>query len=143
MLLPRLIDSDLDGTLLRDDGTLSPRALRALELEISAPRVTEAGTLPGGQGIDAAEVIAFGDMPNDLTVLDRAGTGTPSGVPAPRQHGARAPCPRRPGRTVDRRSPARRPRRWPRLLLHRYDQARTAGVPAHETPMNTHFLASA
>uniref|UniRef100_A0AAU2VVE7 Sirohydrochlorin chelatase n=1 Tax=Streptomyces sp. NBC_00008 TaxID=2903610 RepID=A0AAU2VVE7_9ACTN len=30
-----------------------------------------------------------------------------------------------------------------RLLLHRYDQARTAGVRAHETPMNTHFLASA
>ncbi|MFF3176880.1 sirohydrochlorin chelatase [Streptomyces sp. NPDC057900] len=38
-----------------------------------------------------------------------------------------------------------------RLLLHRYDQARAAGhdrpraggVPAQETPMNTHFLASA
>lgn len=30
-----------------------------------------------------------------------------------------------------------------RLLLHRYDQARMAGVPAHENRMNTHFLASA
>ncbi|MFF1922692.1 sirohydrochlorin chelatase [Streptomyces sp. NPDC058221] len=30
-----------------------------------------------------------------------------------------------------------------RLLLHRYDQARATGVPAHETLMNTHFLASA
>lgn len=31
-----------------------------------------------------------------------------------------------------------------RLLLHRYDQARAAaGAPAQETPMNTHFLASA
>lgn len=30
-----------------------------------------------------------------------------------------------------------------RLLLHRYDQARTAGAPAHETLMNTRFLASA
>ncbi|MGW0669254.1 sirohydrochlorin chelatase [Streptomyces sp. NPDC002746] len=30
-----------------------------------------------------------------------------------------------------------------RLLLHRYDQARAAGVPADENPMNIHFLASA
>ncbi|NED88322.1 sirohydrochlorin chelatase, partial [Streptomyces sp. SID11233] len=30
-----------------------------------------------------------------------------------------------------------------RLLLHRYDQARAAGAPAQETPMNIHFLASA
>ncbi|WP_443742900.1 sirohydrochlorin chelatase [Streptomyces poriferorum] len=30
-----------------------------------------------------------------------------------------------------------------RLLLHRYDQARAAGAPAHETLMNTRFLASA
>ncbi|WP_406449860.1 sirohydrochlorin chelatase [Streptomyces sp. NBC_00876] len=30
-----------------------------------------------------------------------------------------------------------------RLLLHRYDQARAGGAPAHETLMNTRFLASA
>ncbi|MFD7431897.1 sirohydrochlorin chelatase [Streptomyces sp. NPDC059818] len=30
-----------------------------------------------------------------------------------------------------------------RLLLHRYDQARTTGAPAHENRMNAHFLASA
>ncbi|MEE4489451.1 Cof-type HAD-IIB family hydrolase [Streptomyces sp. BE230] len=47
-------------------------------LEISAPGVTKAGTLEvlcAARGIDATEVIAFGDMPNDLTVLAWAGTG--------------------------------------------------------------------
>jgi Cof subfamily protein (haloacid dehalogenase superfamily) len=47
-------------------------------LEISASGVTKAGTLAelcAGRGIDATEVIAFGDMPNDLTVLDWAGIG--------------------------------------------------------------------
>lgn len=47
-------------------------------LEISAPGVTKAGTLAvlcAARGIDAADVIAFGDMPNDLTVLTWAGTG--------------------------------------------------------------------
>ncbi|WP_328951715.1 Cof-type HAD-IIB family hydrolase [Streptomyces sp. NBC_00184] len=47
-------------------------------LEISAPGVTKAGTLEvlcAARGIDATEVIAFGDMPNDLTVLTWAGTG--------------------------------------------------------------------
>lgn len=47
-------------------------------LEISAFGVTKAGTLAelcAGRGIEATEVIAFGDMPNDLTVLDWAGTG--------------------------------------------------------------------
>ncbi|MFF3458891.1 HAD-IIB family hydrolase [Streptomyces sp. NPDC002730] len=46
-------------------------------LEISASGVTKAGTLSrlcGDRGIDAAEVIAFGDMPNDLSILDWAGT---------------------------------------------------------------------
>ncbi|MER6117906.1 HAD family phosphatase [Streptomyces sp. A0642] len=47
-------------------------------LEISAPGVTKAGTLEmvcAARGIDATEVVAFGDMPNDLTVLGWAGTG--------------------------------------------------------------------
>ncbi|GGX98256.1 HAD family hydrolase [Streptomyces hiroshimensis] len=47
-------------------------------LEISAPGVTKAGTLAelcAGRGVPAAEVVAFGDMPNDLTILTWAGTG--------------------------------------------------------------------
>jgi Cof subfamily protein (haloacid dehalogenase superfamily) len=47
-------------------------------LEISAPGVTKAGTLSAlcaERGIAAADVIAFGDMPNDLTVLRWAGAG--------------------------------------------------------------------
>ncbi|MFE7775885.1 HAD family hydrolase [Streptomyces sp. NPDC057445] len=47
-------------------------------LEISAAGVTKATTLSAlcdSRGITAAEVIAFGDMPNDLTILNWAGTG--------------------------------------------------------------------
>ncbi|MEV0201671.1 HAD family hydrolase [Nonomuraea sp. NPDC050691] len=47
-------------------------------LEISAPGVTKAGTLAelcAARGVDAAEVAAFGDMPNDLAVLAFAGAG--------------------------------------------------------------------
>ena len=46
-------------------------------LEISAPGVTKASTLAllcADLGIDAADVIAFGDMPNDLPMLTWAGT---------------------------------------------------------------------
>ena len=46
-------------------------------LEISAPDVTKASTLAqvaSGLGVDAADVIAFGDMPNDLPMLTWAGT---------------------------------------------------------------------
>lgn len=45
-------------------------------LEISAPGVSKATTLAelaAGQGIAPAEVLAFGDMPNDLPMLDWAG----------------------------------------------------------------------
>ncbi|MFD7986122.1 HAD family hydrolase [Kitasatospora indigofera] len=45
-------------------------------LEISAPGVTKASTLArwcAGHGIDSAEVVAFGDMPNDLEMLAWAG----------------------------------------------------------------------
>ncbi|MFF4819424.1 HAD family hydrolase [Kitasatospora sp. NPDC001309] len=51
----------------------SPIAL----LEISAPGVTKASTLArwcAEHGIDRAEVVAFGDMPNDLEMLAWAGT---------------------------------------------------------------------
>lgn len=47
-------------------------------LEISAPGVTKASTLArwcAGRGIDRSEVVAFGDMPNDLEMLAWAGTG--------------------------------------------------------------------
>ena len=46
-------------------------------LEISAPGVTKASTLEllcSDLGIDAAEVVAFGDIPNDLPMLSWAGT---------------------------------------------------------------------
>jgi Cof subfamily protein (haloacid dehalogenase superfamily) len=46
-------------------------------LEISAPGVTKASTLAllcADLGVDAADVVAFGDMPNDLAMLAWAGT---------------------------------------------------------------------
>jgi Cof subfamily protein (haloacid dehalogenase superfamily) len=46
-------------------------------LEISAAEVTKASTLAllcADLGVDAADVIAFGDMPNDLPMLEWAGT---------------------------------------------------------------------
>ncbi|WNO76491.1 HAD family hydrolase [Streptomyces sp. AM8-1-1] len=47
-------------------------------LEISAPGVSKASTLSAlcaVRGIDASDVVAFGDMPNDLAILQWAGTG--------------------------------------------------------------------
>lgn len=47
-------------------------------LEISAAGVTKAGTLSilcQERGIDPSDVVAFGDMPNDLAVLAYAGAG--------------------------------------------------------------------
>ncbi|HEX3823781.1 MAG TPA: HAD family hydrolase [Mycobacteriales bacterium] len=47
-------------------------------LEVSAPGVTKASTLAGllaARGLTAADVIAFGDMPNDLEMLVWAGHG--------------------------------------------------------------------
>jgi Cof subfamily protein (haloacid dehalogenase superfamily) len=46
-------------------------------LEIAPPGATKASTLAwlcGQRGIDAAQVVAFGDMPNDLAMLRWAGT---------------------------------------------------------------------
>jgi hypothetical protein len=47
-------------------------------LELTAPGVTKASTLSllcAELGIDAADVVAFGDMPNDLAMLAWAGRG--------------------------------------------------------------------
>ncbi len=47
-------------------------------LEISAAEVTKAGTLAAlceRMGVAAAQVVAFGDMPNDLAMLTFAGAG--------------------------------------------------------------------
>lgn len=46
--------------------------------EIAAPGVTKAAALQrwtAGHGVEAAQVWAFGDMPNDRTMLDWAGVG--------------------------------------------------------------------
>ena len=46
-------------------------------LEMSAPGVTKASTLAllaADLGVEAADVVAFGDMPNDLPMLEWAGT---------------------------------------------------------------------
>ncbi|GAB2756495.1 HAD family hydrolase [Nocardioides pakistanensis] len=46
-------------------------------VEMSAPEVSKASTLEllcADLGIDASEVVAFGDMPNDLAMLEWAGT---------------------------------------------------------------------
>jgi len=50
---------------------------RGALVEISAAGVSKASTLEllcRDRGIDAAEVVAFGDMPNDLALLEWAGT---------------------------------------------------------------------
>lgn len=47
-------------------------------LEVSAPGVSKAATLAelaARRGVCAADVVAFGDMPNDLAMLQWAGTG--------------------------------------------------------------------
>ena len=61
-------------------------------LEISAPGVTKASTLAlvcAELGVDAADVVAFGDMPNDLPMLTWAGRGyaVAQGHPMLRQAG--------------------------------------------------------
>jgi hydroxymethylpyrimidine pyrophosphatase-like HAD family hydrolase len=46
-------------------------------VEFSAPRVTKATTLlawSGRLGVGSDEIAAFGDMPNDLPMLEWAGT---------------------------------------------------------------------
>jgi len=63
--------------LLGADVAVTSSSHEAL-LEIAAPGVTKASalaSLAGRSGISAAEVVAFGDMPNDLPMLAWAGRG--------------------------------------------------------------------
>jgi hypothetical protein len=62
--------------LLGQDVTVTSSSTTEALLEISAPGVTKATALAGlaaRHGISAEEVVAFGDMPNDLPMLDWAG----------------------------------------------------------------------
>jgi hydroxymethylpyrimidine pyrophosphatase-like HAD family hydrolase len=62
--------------LLGEDVTVTSSSTTEALLEISAPGVTKATALAGlaaRHGITAEEVVAFGDMPNDLPMLDWAG----------------------------------------------------------------------
>ncbi|MHA2790013.1 HAD family hydrolase [Corynebacterium sp. S7] len=55
-------------------------------LEVSAPGVTKAtgvSTLAAMYGIEQKDVVAFGDMPNDIEMLAWAGTGVAMGNAAP------------------------------------------------------------
>ena len=126
----RLVASDLDGTLLRPDETVSERTRAALAsareagitvvlvsgrpprsigpiaerarravgddavvtwaglrlVELSAAGVTKAFALERlcrHLGIAAGQVVAVGDMPNDLAMLDWAGTGVAVANAAP------------------------------------------------------------
>lgn len=92
--LETLVDGTIVKLLVRHEGMDSDRLLAAARevagglaelthssssglLEISATGVTKASTLArlaAEHGVDAAEVVAFGDMPNDLPMLAWAGT---------------------------------------------------------------------
>jgi Cof subfamily protein (haloacid dehalogenase superfamily) len=82
-LLVRHEDYDADGLLqaaravVGDLATLTHSSLDGL-LEISASGVSKASTLElvcAERGVEAADVLAFGDMPNDLPMLVWAGRG--------------------------------------------------------------------
>ena len=71
---------DLAGTVIGDRLTLTYAMVSTGYgmLELTAPGVTKASTLAllcGELGIDPADVVAFGDMPNDLAMLAWAGRG--------------------------------------------------------------------
>jgi hypothetical protein len=92
--LEDLVDGTIVKLLVRHEGMDSDRLLAAARevagelaelthssssglLEISATGVTKASTLArlaAEHGVDATEVVAFGDMPNDLPMLVWAGT---------------------------------------------------------------------
>ena len=60
-------------------------------LEVSAPGINKAAgvsIVAADLGIDPQDVIAFGDMPNDIEMLAWAGTGVAMGNAAPTVHDA-------------------------------------------------------
>lgn len=64
------------GAAVGDLGTCTHSGLASRLVEISAPGVTKATMLAAlchDRGIDPADVVAFGDMPNDLAMLAWAG----------------------------------------------------------------------
>jgi Cof subfamily protein (haloacid dehalogenase superfamily) len=80
-LLVRDLDADPDELRRGVIGAVGDEAVATWSVdhlvEISAPGVTKAATLArvaGELGVDAADVVAFGDMPNDLPMLRWAGT---------------------------------------------------------------------
>lgn len=81
-LLAKHPDMDPDAFLAEARATVGPlveitRSSPIPLIEISAAGVTKASTLArwcAEQGIDRSEVVAFGDMPNDLEMLAWAGT---------------------------------------------------------------------
>jgi hypothetical protein len=65
------------GTIDADAATLTHSSIDGL-LEINGPGVTKASTLErfiGERGLTASDVVAFGDMPNDVEMLAWAGRG--------------------------------------------------------------------
>ncbi|MEU6724424.1 HAD hydrolase family protein [Nonomuraea wenchangensis] len=71
---------DLDADEITESLPLDPGAARraALALAEALPGVTKAAALDRvcrAHGVPASEVVAFGDMPNDLAVLTYAGLG--------------------------------------------------------------------
>jgi hypothetical protein len=86
--LPRSSDLSLPGRVqaIVGDRGLVTHSTEPSFLEISHPQVHKAATverLLGAAGIHAAEVVAFGDMPNDIELLRWAGLGVAMGNAAP------------------------------------------------------------
>ena len=71
---PRLIASDMDGTLLRWDETVSEATLAELDRwrADGVPFVLATGLAVALEhhGVDPADVLVFGDMPNDLPMIE-------------------------------------------------------------------------
>jgi len=74
---PRLVATDLDGTIVRGDGTISARTVAAFDrlahVGASYVLVTGRPRFAAQRGISPVEVVVFGDMPNDMSMLAYAG----------------------------------------------------------------------